>query len=168
MSRVSFSTGAPLVNLILYCARQLCASERQIPAVFQAVSSGVRREAPKTPKPASLGRVSAWCAEEADDGVRTRDPQLGKLMLYQLSYVRVRLRITDSGVPPWRRKRRRLPLVYCPRTSRSESRVLGDKRLRSLGTAVFQASHKDEAIHGGKPTLPVGGLSLQDCQEPRR
>jgi hypothetical protein len=27
--------------------------------------------------------------EEADDGDRTRDPQLGKLMLYQLSYVRV-------------------------------------------------------------------------------
>jgi hypothetical protein len=26
---------------------------------------------------------------EADDEVRTRDPQLGKLMLYQLSYVRV-------------------------------------------------------------------------------
>jgi hypothetical protein len=25
---------------------------------------------------------------KADDGVRTRDPQLGKLMLYQLSYVR--------------------------------------------------------------------------------
>jgi hypothetical protein len=24
----------------------------------------------------------------ADNGVRTRDPQLGKLMLYQLSYVR--------------------------------------------------------------------------------
>jgi hypothetical protein len=27
-------------------------------------------------------------ATEADDGDRTRDPQLGKLMLYQLSYVR--------------------------------------------------------------------------------
>jgi hypothetical protein len=27
---------------------------------------------------------------KADDGVRTRDPQLGKLMLYQLSYVRAR------------------------------------------------------------------------------
>src|SRR3954466_12930939 len=27
----------------------------------------------------------------ADDGDRTRDPQLGKLMLYQLSYVRVAL-----------------------------------------------------------------------------
>ena len=25
----------------------------------------------------------------ADDGIRTRDPQLGKLMLYQLSYVRI-------------------------------------------------------------------------------
>ena len=30
---------------------------------------------------------------EADDGVRTRDPQLGKLMLYQLSYVRVSKRV---------------------------------------------------------------------------
>ena len=29
----------------------------------------------------------------ADDGDRTRDPQLGKLMLYQLSYVRVALKI---------------------------------------------------------------------------
>jgi hypothetical protein len=27
-------------------------------------------------------------SERADDGDRTRDPQLGKLMLYQLSYVR--------------------------------------------------------------------------------
>ena len=29
----------------------------------------------------------AW--NRADDGARTRDPQLGKLTLYQLSYVRV-------------------------------------------------------------------------------
>jgi hypothetical protein len=29
----------------------------------------------------------------ADDGDRTRDPQLGKLMLYQLSYVRARATI---------------------------------------------------------------------------
>jgi len=28
---------------------------------------------------------------KADDGDRTRDPQLGKLMLYQLSYVRIPL-----------------------------------------------------------------------------
>ena len=28
----------------------------------------------------------------ANNGVRTRDPQLGKLMLYQLSYIRVSVR----------------------------------------------------------------------------
>ena len=27
--------------------------------------------------------------EKAENGIRTRDPQLGKLMLYQLSYFRV-------------------------------------------------------------------------------
>ena len=26
--------------------------------------------------------------ERADDGIRTRDPHLGKVMLYQLSYIR--------------------------------------------------------------------------------
>jgi hypothetical protein len=29
------------------------------------------------------------CSKRADDGLRTRDLQLGKLALYQLSYVRV-------------------------------------------------------------------------------
>ena len=31
---------------------------------------------------------SLWIGVEAGDGPRTRDPQLGKLMLYQLSYSR--------------------------------------------------------------------------------
>ncbi len=35
----------------------------------------------------------------ADDGLRTRDLQLGKLALYQLSYVRVRRHFTTPGVP---------------------------------------------------------------------
>lgn len=30
-------------------------------------------------------------ASRADDGIRTRDPHLGKVMRYQLRYVRVRL-----------------------------------------------------------------------------
>src|SRR5205823_11087208 len=34
--------------------------------------------------------------KKADDGVRTRDPQLGKLMLYQLSYVREASIVTSS------------------------------------------------------------------------
>ena len=42
---------------------------------------------PGTPTKLPLSRDSS----EADDEARTRDPQLGKLMLYQLSYVRNRL-----------------------------------------------------------------------------
>jgi hypothetical protein len=38
---------------------------------------------------------------EADDGVRTRDPQLGKLMLYQLSYVRAWLNDSASAPRVW-------------------------------------------------------------------
>ena len=36
---------------------------------------------------------------------------------------------------------------------RAERRVLGEKRLRSPTAVGCQASSKDEAIHGGKPTL---------------
>ena len=32
-----------------------------------------------------------WLNNRAEDEVRTRDPQLGRLMLYQLSYFRVLL-----------------------------------------------------------------------------
>lgn len=34
----------------------------------------------------------------ADDGIRTRDPHLGKVMLYQLSYIRLVLRELSSAV----------------------------------------------------------------------
>ena len=37
---------------------------------------------------ASTDEDESTSVEKADDGDRTRDPQLGKLMLYQLSYVR--------------------------------------------------------------------------------
>jgi hypothetical protein len=38
--------------------------------------------------PLDLEQPSRWRAGEADDGPRTRDLELGKLALYQLSYVR--------------------------------------------------------------------------------
>jgi hypothetical protein len=41
--------------------------------------------------------------ERADDGLRTRDLQLGKLALYQLSYVRVREDFTTPGAALSRR-----------------------------------------------------------------
>jgi hypothetical protein len=40
---------------------------------------------------------TAWLWE-AGNGARTRDPQLGKLMLYRLSYPRERLRLADFGL----------------------------------------------------------------------
>ena len=42
--------------------------------------------------------AAATGAERADDGLRTRDLQLGKLALYQLSYVRVERYITTTVV----------------------------------------------------------------------
>jgi hypothetical protein len=38
------------------------------------------------------------CSNRADDGLRTRDLQLGKLALYQLSYVRVGGYFSTLGV----------------------------------------------------------------------
>jgi hypothetical protein len=40
----------------------------------------------------------ATCSRQADDGLRTRDLQLGKLALYQLSYVRVGGHSSTLGV----------------------------------------------------------------------
>jgi hypothetical protein len=48
---------------------------------------------------------------KADDGVRTRDPQLGKLMLYQLSYVR-EASIVAASRGSKRPAKRRHGLVY--------------------------------------------------------
>src|SRR5437763_7771621 len=50
---------------------------------------------------ATLSREALWKREKADDGDRARDPQLGKLMLYQLSYVRVRLNHSE-GETGWK------------------------------------------------------------------
>jgi hypothetical protein len=43
--------------------------------------------------PTGTGRDSL----RADDGIRTRDPHLGKVMLYQLSHVRASLQPSGSG-----------------------------------------------------------------------
>jgi hypothetical protein len=43
--------------------------------------------------PTGTGRDSL----RADDGIRTRDPHLGKVMLYQLSHVRASLQPSVSG-----------------------------------------------------------------------
>ena len=45
----------------------------------------------------------------AGNGIRTRDPQLGKLMLYQLSYSRLGRREPEDSGPPWERQARSKP-----------------------------------------------------------
>ena len=52
-----------------------------LPAAFSGCRKDWSAEADVTGSEAPV-------AVRADDGDRTRDPQLGKLMLYQLSYVR--------------------------------------------------------------------------------
>ena len=51
--------------------------------------SGVRRRLSSGTRDSPQPRISTGVAAEAGDGARTHDPQLGKLMLYQLSYARV-------------------------------------------------------------------------------
>ena len=43
---------------------------------------------------------SAACVLRADDGIRTRDPHLGKVMRYQLRYVRTILRSRGNHIRP--------------------------------------------------------------------
>jgi len=56
----------------------------------------VRRKKPAARTHAEGAGGARAPGAQADDGVRTRDPQLGKLMLYQLSYVRATPRLAGS------------------------------------------------------------------------
>ena len=74
----------------------------------------------------------------ADNGIRTRDPQLGKLMLYQLSYVRSHIRyysvakhvyartpefLVFSRATPHRLRDASIPPIRIPRPLQGETRV---------------------------------------------
>ena len=60
-------------------------------------------------------------AFRAEDEVRTRDPQLGRLMLYQLSYFRKQIKVGEDGFEPPKVKTSRFtvcpiwPLWYLPK-----------------------------------------------------
>jgi hypothetical protein len=45
-------------------------------------------------------RSMTWAFFGADDGIRTRDPHLGKVMLYQLSHVRLLQGDSSNGAAP--------------------------------------------------------------------
>src|SRR5262245_52789935 len=54
----------------------------------RTVRCPLRRSRQARERQSALKKPALGAFLEADDGVRTRDPQLGKLMLYRLSYVR--------------------------------------------------------------------------------
>src|SRR4051812_43459380 len=65
-------------------------------ATGPAIAGGLRTEVSATRNSTS---ACPDCDQDfcgADDGIRTRDPHLGKVMLYQLSHVRVSGHVTAS------------------------------------------------------------------------
>ena len=91
-----------------------------------------------------LPRRSHGPAARADDGSRTRDPHHGKVMLYQLSYVRVTLACRDNlarGSRPYKRPPKR--------RFREKTRYLMTKKLNVEATTT-------EMIFATFPTRYVG------------
>ena len=69
----------------------------------------------------------------ADDGIRTRDPNLGKVVLYQLSHVRVRqMRLSAATAPSPPQE----PLCPKPPSPRSVSARLSVTTKAALATAI--------------------------------
>ena len=51
-------------------------------------------------KPHNSQRIMRLMEARAEDGTRTRDPNLGKVMLYQLSYFRIKSFVLEAGLEP--------------------------------------------------------------------
>src|SRR6266568_4148871 len=92
----------------------------------------------------------------ADDGIRTRDPHLGKVMLYQLSHVRV-------TTHPWRAGR-------CRRSAGHAFRTVADpgRRANSVRRSALQVAGKPGfASKPGSPANPVPQLAGSGREQPR-
>ena len=123
----------------------------------------------------------------ADDEIRTRDPHLGKVMLYQLSYVRIALAATPLSGRCVRRVENISP-QFCERSNRGrparsssvsrarpgritrvsvriqESHPLKFHFARAIGAVVARFVHTEE-VGGSKPPSPtlVAHWSMTRC-----
>ena len=61
--------------------------------IHVAKANGRKIKSPAIPK----NNEAFW--KRAEDGTRTRDPNLGKVMLYQLSYFRIKA-VLEAGLEP--------------------------------------------------------------------
>ena len=101
----------------------------------------------------------------ADDGIRTRDPHLGKVMLYQLSHVRTTRTARSRGVECLRTladRARASPTDYRPASGAADQRRSGDRtgwryRARVLSTRP--------ASPGGAAWFAAGGLLARGVVE---
>ena len=88
----------------------------------------------------------------ADDGIRTRDPHLGKVMRYQLRYVRVHTGDVSHRVPID-------DSIRCARGASNRLAPAGPHLLDPRGQLVAVAVVADQLV-GDRPALLVAGLDL--------
>jgi hypothetical protein len=83
----------------------------------------------------------------ADDGTRTRDPHLGKVMRYQLRYVRVRLSTQITTLVESRSNR--------PTRTVKQGRIYdGCEAVGAIGAVVARFVHTEE-VTGSNPVSPT-------------
>ena len=88
-------------------------------------------------RPSAVSRANPKPRFRADDGIRTRDPHLGKVMLYQLSHVRVPVRVhlgPDHRISPALRSELYPILAQPPTQSRDDGK--NSASLTSAGHSV--------------------------------
>ena len=96
-------------------------------ASMRAASTPLNRNGIRTTKP-QVGDPLGPPTSGADDGIRTRDPHLGKVMLYQLSHVRSDAhdrKARAAGPPPVRPPTRGR---YCDEVTRFFGALAADAR----------------------------------------
>ncbi len=89
------SQTAPIARAVLLCFLWCGTADRAIRARWRRDLNPCRRLCRPLPRlsatpPEQASQVRLGETLRADDGIRTRDPHLGKVMRYQLRYVRTR------------------------------------------------------------------------------
>jgi hypothetical protein len=96
------------------------------PCLSHSATPPQERASPTAKRAASRGITNLKPRCRADDGIRTRDPHLGKVMLYQLSHVRMSVRGYTSVLPP-RALRGDVRTLSHPRATTNSNRGLREK-----------------------------------------
>ncbi len=85
-------------------------------------------------------RVNSARGNGADDGTRTRDPHLGKVMLYQLSHVRATTNSITAALD-------RLALLSVPRVAKATRPAFGGTQLGPCDEIGLHEARYDQLCH---------------------